>query len=83
MEASSGKEAILKNIRKALVHSTDIPYPAIEKTEFSFNTPKEDLAVLFAEKFSSLLGKFSFMYQWSANRFICNRNRKWVDLSMV
>lgn len=56
----SGKEAILKNIRKALVHSTDIPYPAIEKTEFSFHTPKEDLAVLFAEKFSSLLGKFSF-----------------------
>jgi L-lactate dehydrogenase complex protein LldG len=60
MEASSGKEAILKNIRKALVHSTDIPYPAIEKADFSFHTPKEDLAVLFAEKFSSLLGKFSF-----------------------
>lgn len=60
MEASSGKEAILKNIRKALVHSTDIPYPALEKTDFSFDGSKEDLAVLFAEKFSSLLGKFSF-----------------------
>jgi L-lactate dehydrogenase complex protein LldG len=60
MEASSGKEAILKNIRKALIHSTDIPYPEIEKTDFSFDGSKEDLAVLFAEKFSSLLGKFSF-----------------------
>lgn len=60
MEASSGKEAILKNVRKALVHSTDIPYPAIEKADFSFDGSKEDLAVLFAEKFSSLLGKFSF-----------------------
>lgn len=60
MEASSGKEAILKNIRKALVHPTAIPYPAIEKTDFSFKGNKEDLAVLFAEKFSSLLGKFSF-----------------------
>jgi L-lactate dehydrogenase complex protein LldG len=60
MEASSGKEAILKNIRKALVHPTAIPYPAIEKSDFSFDGNKEDLAVLFAEKFSSLLGKFSF-----------------------
>jgi len=60
MEASSGKEAILKNIRKALIHSTDIPYPALEKSDFSFDSNKEDLAVLFAEKFSSLLGRFSF-----------------------
>jgi L-lactate dehydrogenase complex protein LldG len=60
MEASSGKEAILKNIRKALIHSTDIPYPALEKADFSFDSNKEDLAVLFAEKFSSLLGRFSF-----------------------
>lgn len=60
MEASSGKEAILKNIRRALVHPTAIPYPSIEKTDFAFDGTKEDLAVLFAEKFSSLLGKFSF-----------------------
>jgi L-lactate dehydrogenase complex protein LldG len=60
MESSSGKEAILKNIRKALVHPTDIPYPSLEKIDFSFEGSKEDLAVLFAEKFSSLLGKFSF-----------------------
>ena len=60
MEASSGKEAILKNVRKALIHSTDIPYPGIEKTDFSFDGTNQDLALLFAERFSSLLGKFSF-----------------------
>ena len=60
MEASSGKEAILKNVRKALIHSTDIPYPGIEKTDFSFDGSKKDLALVFAEKFTSLLGNFSF-----------------------
>ena len=60
MEASSGKEAILKNVRKALIHSTDIPYPGIEKTDFSFDGSQKDLALVFAEKFSSLLGNFSF-----------------------
>ena len=43
MEASSGKEAILKNVRKALIHSTDIPYPGIEKTDFSFDGSQKDL----------------------------------------
>ena len=60
MEASSGKEAILKNVRKALIHSTDIPYPGIEKTDFSFDGSQKDLALVFAEKFTSLLGNFSF-----------------------
>ena len=60
MEASSGKEAILKNVRKALIYSTDIPYPGIEKTDFSFDGSKKDLALVFAEKFTSLLGNFSF-----------------------
>ncbi len=60
MEASSGKEAILKNVRKALIHSTDIPYPGIEKTDFSFDGSKKDLALVFAEKFTSLLGNFSY-----------------------
>jgi L-lactate dehydrogenase complex protein LldG len=60
MEASSAKEGILKNIRKALTQRVDQPYPGIDKTEFSFSSNGDDLAVLFAEKFTSLLGKFSF-----------------------
>lgn len=60
MEASSAKESILKNIRKALTQPAVQPYPAHEKVNFAFHSTQEDLAVLFAEKFTSLLGKFSF-----------------------
>lgn len=60
MEASSAKESILKNIRKALTQPAVQPYPAHEKVDLTFHSPHEDLAVLFAEKFTSLLGKFSF-----------------------
>jgi L-lactate dehydrogenase complex protein LldG len=60
MEASTGKEAILKNIRKALTQPVDQPFPGIEKLNFAFEQTDDDLSVLFAEKFTSLLGKFSF-----------------------
>lgn len=60
MESSSAKEGILKNIRKALTQPVKQPFPALEKVEFGFENTSEDLAVAFAEKFTSLLGKFSF-----------------------
>lgn len=58
-EASTGKETILKNIRAALTQATEIPFPHVDKTEFEFNGSSGDLAVLFAERFTTLLGKFS------------------------
>ena len=60
MEASLGKEGILKNIRKALTQSANQPFPGIEKNDFAFEGGDQDLSVCFAEKFTSLLGKFSF-----------------------
>lgn len=60
MEASSVREQILKNIRKALVQPVPQPFQRIEKVEFSFKQPEEDLSVAFAQKFTSLLGQFSF-----------------------
>jgi L-lactate dehydrogenase complex protein LldG len=60
MESSSAKEAILSNIRKALVQPAEHPFPGLEKTDFNFEAVDTDLAVLFAEKFNSLLGNFSF-----------------------
>ena len=60
MEASTGKEGILKNIRKALTQSVEQPFPGIEKINFAFENAGDDLSVLFAEKFSALLGQFSF-----------------------
>ncbi len=60
MEASLGKEGILKNIRKALIQSADQPFPGIEKIDFAFEKGEDDLSIQFAEKFTSLLGRFSF-----------------------
>lgn len=59
MDVFPSRESILKNIRRALTQPTEIPFKEIEKMEHSFVQPEEDLAVLFAEKFTSLLGKFS------------------------
>jgi len=63
MESSSSKESILKNIRKALTQPTDQPYPALDKVEFNFEEAGEDLAVLFAEKFTALLGQIFHLCQ--------------------
>jgi L-lactate dehydrogenase complex protein LldG len=60
MESSAARETILKNVRKALTQKVPQPYPEIDRTEFAFEQPDGDLAVIFAEKFTSLLGKFSF-----------------------
>jgi L-lactate dehydrogenase complex protein LldG len=60
MESSAAKESILKNVRKALTQKVPQPFPEIDRMDFAFERPETDLAVLFAEKFTSLLGKFSF-----------------------
>lgn len=60
MESSAARETILKNIRKALTQKVPQPFPEIDRIDFRFEQPDTDLAVLFAEKFTSLLGKFSF-----------------------
>ena len=60
MESSSAKEAILKNIRMALTQPSEQPFANLEKVDFNFEPANADLSVLFAEKFTSLLGKFSF-----------------------
>jgi L-lactate dehydrogenase complex protein LldG len=59
MDVFPSRESILKNIRKALTQPSPIPFKELEKVEHSFVQPEEDLAVIFAEKFTSLLGKFS------------------------
>jgi L-lactate dehydrogenase complex protein LldG len=60
MESSAARETILKNVRKALTQKVPQPYPEIDRAEFTFEQSDGDLAVIFAEKFTSLLGKFSF-----------------------
>jgi L-lactate dehydrogenase complex protein LldG len=61
MESTTSRESILSKVRKALAISTSLPFPNSENrnTIFSANE-EEDEAVLFAEKFTSLQGKFVY-----------------------
>ena len=60
MSASSARENILNNIKKALAQPTPLPFPAVQNTEFPFQPQTEDLVVEFAEQFTQLQGKFIF-----------------------
>jgi L-lactate dehydrogenase complex protein LldG len=61
MESSTSRETILSKIRKALSHTTPMPFPESEPV-YDFFQPlmEDDIAVLFAEKFTSLQGKFIY-----------------------
>ncbi|HLX65585.1 MAG TPA: LUD domain-containing protein [Puia sp.] len=60
MNISSGKENILKKIRKALSESTPIPFPQSEGNHSVYQPSRQELEVEFAEQFSRLQGKFVF-----------------------
>src|SRR5579863_10390466 len=60
MKVSPAKENILKKIRKALSHSTPIPFPQSEGNNSVFEQSKQELEIEFAEKFTHLQGKFIF-----------------------
>jgi L-lactate dehydrogenase complex protein LldG len=60
MNISPSKENILRKIRKALSHSTPIPFPQAEGGTAVFPPPAQELEVEFAEQFSKLQGKFIF-----------------------
>ena len=60
MKVSPAKENILKKIRQALSHSTPVPFPQSEGNNSVYNAPQQELEVEFAEKFTSLLGKFVY-----------------------
>ncbi|MFI5186987.1 MAG: lactate utilization protein C [Chitinophagales bacterium] len=60
MNVSPSKENILKKIRKALTHSTPLPFPQSEGSQSVFPQPQQELEVEFAEQFTKLQGKFIF-----------------------
>ena len=60
MNFTPTKENILKKIRKALSHSTPIPFPNSEGNTSVFQPSVQELEIEFAEQFSGLLGKFVF-----------------------
>lgn len=60
MKFSPSKESILKKIRKALSHSTPLPFPQSEGNQPVLPPSAEELEVEFAEQFNALQGRFIF-----------------------
>ena len=60
MSVSPSKENILKKIRKALSHSTPLPFPASEGEQPIFPPLTQEPEVEFAEQFTKLQGKFIY-----------------------
>lgn len=60
MAISAAKENILKKIRQALSNPVPLPFPHSEGTQSVFKAAHEDEAIVFAEAFTALQGKFAF-----------------------
>ena len=57
---SAAKEAILKRIRQALSNPVPLPFPDSEGIQSVYQPQQEDDAIVFAEEFTKLQGKFAF-----------------------
>jgi L-lactate dehydrogenase complex protein LldG len=57
---SAAKEAILKRIRQALSNPVPLPFPESEGAQSVYQPQQEDDAIVFAEEFTKLQGKFAF-----------------------
>ena len=60
MATSPAKENILKKIRQALSNTVPLPFPQSEGVQSVYKPAAEDDAIIFAEEFTKLQGKFAF-----------------------
>jgi len=60
MAVSPAKENILKKIRQALSNPVPLPFPHSEGAQSVFKNSQEDAAIIFAEEFTKLQGRFAF-----------------------
>jgi len=60
MAISQSKENVLKKIRQALSHPVSLPFPHSEGNQSVFHPAEDDLAVIFAQHFTALQGKFAY-----------------------
>jgi L-lactate dehydrogenase complex protein LldG len=60
MAISPAKENILKKIRQALSNPVPLPFPNSEGSQSVFTPASDDHAIVFAEEFTNLQGKFAF-----------------------
>lgn len=59
-DVSVAKENILKRIRKALTNSVPLPFPGSEGKQSVYHPPADEDAIVFAEEFTKIQGKFAF-----------------------
>ena len=60
MPTSPAKETILKRIRQALSNPVPLPFPHSEGAQSVFTPAQDDTAIIFAQEFTKLQGKFAF-----------------------
>jgi L-lactate dehydrogenase complex protein LldG len=83
MATTAAKENILKKIRQALSNPVPLPFPQSEGTQSVFKNSTEDDAIVFAEAFTKLQGKFSFCFDEEelVNQLqILFRERNWTHI---
>jgi L-lactate dehydrogenase complex protein LldG len=86
MPVSPSKENILKKIRKALSHSTPLPYPLSEGNQQVFPSLTQEPEVEFAEQFTKLQGKFIYCINRQELAFQLNslvRKQDWQKIYCV
>lgn len=61
MRENASREEVLKAVRKALIHKSEVDYSSADSDTEIYTSPEEDsLELLFAKIFSSLKGNFIF-----------------------
>ena len=60
MAVTPAKENILKKIRQALSNPVPLPFPHSEGAQSVFTSANDDAAIIFAQEFTKLQGKFAF-----------------------
>ena len=87
MKESTSREQVLKAVRKALIHKSEVDYSASESETEIYTAPEEEsLELLFAKTFSSLKGNFIFCEtQEDFAKILANvmAENKWEDVFCV
>src|ERR1700756_1166624 len=84
MKESTGREKVLKAVRKALIHKSEADFSAADSDPEIYTAPEEEsLELLFAKNFSGLKGDFVFCENakdFTAQFAELIKERKWEDL---
>ena len=83
MNVSPSKETILKKIRKALSQPVAQPFPQSEGNSSVYTPPGDENAVVFAEQFSRLQGRFVYCINRQELAFQLSSLIKKMDWSRV